>query len=444
MTFEVSKSTQFTVKELAIITKAGKIDITAIYEELNIFDSLFMPVMSGSVLIRDSVGLSSRLLFDGSEAILIEISKDKNSDIAEFKKSFRIYNQSNRQNEGLSSELYVLKFVSDELIFSDQKRINQSYEETYSEITKKILLDYLQVPENQLGGVYDSTVGIRKLVIPNLRPLEAIEWCAKRSVDESNSPNFLFFQNVTGYNYASLSTLLTKTEILNIKFDLKNTNESNPIEEISLARSLEVVTQTDNIEKTRSGVNASKFIGFDPVTRVVGVKNISYSDHFNSMKHANPNPNISVIPNRGGVTNDQAFDSKKTVSFFNAARQFSNYIKQKDPESLSKVDNLEDYKSQRVSIVKNLMSKRLKLVMPGNFQLSSGFMINLVAPNFAMKEKGASNEDQSLSGKYIIVAARHIIGYEKHETIVEVATTSSANEFIPVANQQQTGEILEY
>ena len=61
MSIELQKSTQFKVNELVIVTKAGPIDISNIYEEINIFDSLFSPVISGSILIRDSVGLSGRL-----------------------------------------------------------------------------------------------------------------------------------------------------------------------------------------------------------------------------------------------------------------------------------------------------------------------------------------------------------------------------------------------
>jgi hypothetical protein len=109
-------------------------------------------------------------------------------------------------------------------------------------------------------------------VIPNLRPIEAIEWCAKRAVDVDKSPNFMFYQNLTGYNFVTLSKLLTQQDILDIKFETKNQKGSNPINEISSARSLEVVKQTDGIEKTRSGVNAGKFIGFDPLTRTVGTK----------------------------------------------------------------------------------------------------------------------------------------------------------------------------
>jgi len=330
------------------------------------------------------------------------------------------------------------------LIYSDQQRINQAYENTYNEIVKRIMVDYLKLPQNQLGGTYDETVGIRKFVVPNLRPLEAIVWCTKRSVDINNSPNLFFFQNSTGFNFASLSNLLVKPEILNIKFEPKNTNESDDINQISSARSLEVVSQSNSVEKNRSGVNAGKFIGFDPMTGMIATKNISYDDHYSNMKHGNDNRNVSIIDNRDGTKNVEMFNSKKTVASFGTARKESKYIQKNDPTSLSKEDNIEDYLFQRKAIINNLMERRVKLVMPGNFDLSSGFNVNLLVPNIAKKEQGASNEDQTLTGKYLIVATRHIIGYEKHETIIEVATTSTDNDFIPVANPQQTQEILNY
>ena len=157
MSLEVKKSTQFKINELVIVTKAGNIDIASIFEEVNIFDSLMMPVMSGTILIKDSIGLSGKLLFDGSETILIDIAKDKNSDVASFHKAFRIFKQSDRQNDGLNSEIYTLHFVSDELMYSDQKRINQSYELTNAQIIERILLDYLKVPKNNLKGIINPT-----------------------------------------------------------------------------------------------------------------------------------------------------------------------------------------------------------------------------------------------------------------------------------------------
>ena len=119
MSLTVSKSTDYKINELAIVSKNGKIDISKIFIELSIFDSIYMPVMSGNVLIKDSVGMASKLLFDGSEVILIDIQKDEEGTIGNLKKAFRIYKQTDRSADGESSETYILNFVSQELLFSD-------------------------------------------------------------------------------------------------------------------------------------------------------------------------------------------------------------------------------------------------------------------------------------------------------------------------------------
>jgi len=434
------KSTQFEIIELVLVTKGGKIDIANICEEINIYDTLFLPVMSGNLVIGDSVGLSSKLLFDGSEAVLIHIKKDKNSEILDFKRAFRIYKQSDRSIVKPGLEKYILHFTSDELIYSDQQRVNQSYEANYSKIVERILIDYLKVPQNTLGGTYEFSSGIQKIVIPNLRPLEAIEWCAKRALDINQSPNFMFFQNVAGFNFATLSTLLTQPTILDIFYETKNIKGETAFDEIGGARYLEVISLNDNIERTRSGVNAGKFIGFDPVTRTISTKNISYGDHYLNMKHGNKTPNFTQIQSRDGTLNSEAFNSRKAVSIFNYNRQFSEYIKKKEPSSLSQKDGIESWLFQRKAIIKNLMSKRLKLVMPGNFQLSSGFNVNVNAPIIGSQ----SGEDKSINGKYLIVASHQIIGYEKHETIVEVASSSSDASYVPASDDEQQREILTY
>ena len=440
MSLSLLKSTQFFLDELVIVTKGGKIDIKNIYGEINIFDTMFLSVMSGNIIINDAIGLSSKLLFDGSESLLITIKKDKDSDILTFKKAFRIYKQTERQSSKPGLESYLLHFTSDELMYSDQQRINQSYETNYSKIVERILVDYLKVSENNLGGTYEFSSGIQKIVIPNLRPLEAIEWCAKRALDSKQSPNFMFFQNIAGFNFATLSTLLTQPAILDVTYETKNIKGENPFGNMGGARSLEVVSMNDNIERTRSGVNAGKFIGFDPVTRTISTKNISYGDHYSNMKHGNDTPNYTQIQNRDGGSNAQSFNSRKVVSIFDFNRQYSEYIKKRDSSSLSKGESIESWSFQRKAIIKNLMSKRLKIVMPGNFQLSSGFNVNVEAPIVG----SSRGDDKSINGKYIIIASRQIIGIEKHETIIEVASSSSDIGFISGSDAEQQEEILNY
>jgi hypothetical protein len=153
---------------------------------------------------------------------------------------------------------------------------------------------------------------------------------------------------------------------------------------------------------------------------------------------------LSIELNREGKDVRQSFDSKKTVSIFSAAQQLSSYIKKNDGTLLSVLDNMENFLFQRKAIIDLLMSKRIKVVMPGNFQLSSGFNVNVMAPTLGKKEQGADNLDPSMNGKYLIVASRQLIKYDKHETIIEVASTSTNNEFIPSASPKQNEAYLSY
>jgi hypothetical protein len=438
------QASKFSLNELSIVTKTGKLDISKIYEEINIFDSLLTPVMSGSIIINDSIGLSPKLIFDGSEVILIDIGKNNDSDSLRLKKAFRIYKQSDRRNINQNSEKYSLDFVSDEFIFSDQQRINQAYHTSYSDIVKKILTNYLKTPSTKLGGIFENTSGIRDVVIPNLKPIDAIEWCAKRSVDSKKSPNYMFFENNLGFNFVSLSSLLSQRELFNIKFSTKNLEETNVVDDLLSPRSYEVVNQTDKIKMTRSGVNAGTFIGFDPITRTVQNKRIGFEDHYNAMTHGNKTPNFSQSTNRGGELATEAYDSKKTVSSFVVNRKYSTYVKKYDSTSISKLENQEDFLFQRKAILFNLMNKRIKMVMPGNFQLTSGFNLNIRVPDFSLKETGGDNEDRAVSGKYLIVATRHIIGFDRHETILEVATTSNELGFIPQSTADQNQALSNY
>ena len=56
----------------------------------------------------------------------------------------------------------------------------------------------------------------------------------------------------------------------------------------------------------------------------------------------------------------------------------------------------------------------------------------------------SSGEDRSINGKYLIVASRQIIGYEKHETIIEVASSSSSASYVSASDAEQQREILTY
>jgi hypothetical protein len=423
----LSESTQFFIKEAAIQSKGGPIAIANLIEEIHFYDNLLLPVSSGEVVITDTAKLIERLRPE-NDTIQFYITKSPNSDIATFKKTFTIYSITNRKNLNNSSESYIIHFVANELIVSKQNKIAKGFKGKYSKFAQDILTDKrigLGLDLKQIGRIEESS-GIRRIIPPNIPALSTLEWCAKRALNTQNVPDFVFFSNVSGYNFCSLSRLLTQDPILDITFAPKNLEPDSSFSELSRARAFEVLSQTDTLTRLENGVDSGVFIGFDPITRTMGELPISGDQTFNSMKHANDNQIGSTIINKNGTSNKTNFNANQVLSVNSKNQRDSKYVKKKNPTIISENETQELFLQQRRAILSRLMEKRIRIVMPGNFQLSSGYIVNIVTPGFGASTRNEDpGFDRSLTGRYIITGTRHIISLRRQITIIEVATDST-------------------
>ena len=132
------------------------------------------------------------------------------------------------------------------------------------------------------------------------------------------------------------------------------------------------------------------------------------------------------------------YDSKVILYPFQTSRTTADYVKNNDNNTATIIDDTHTYVPQRKAIMNNLIQKRLTVALPGNFAISSGFVLQLDAPTFGLKEDGSSQKDESMVGKYLVIGARHIIRPDKHETVCELATDSTNRPFAKL----QTGDTL--
>jgi hypothetical protein len=434
MSLNLSQSTQFKIKDLTLITKLGNVNIAGIYQEINIYDSMFMPCIRGEILIQDAIGLSSKLLLDGSEYLSMEILKGEESGPTTFKKTFRIYRQSNRENINQNSEIYILHFASEEMIFSEQKKVNQSFNGTYTDIVNVILKKYLGVTSKKLGSIENSK-GLHTVIVPNLSPFDTMDWLSKRAVDSDFLPNFLFFENKYGYNFVSLTELIKREPIMNINFEPKNLSVSGG-QEFYGAREAKIINSTNYIESIKNGVYSGKFIGIDLLTRKVNINQIDFNQTYNKTKvHLNKYPNFTTAANRDGKDAAHMFDSKVSLYAFATTRKDTSWVKENDAQTGTNIDDTHAYVFQRAPILANLLQTTIHLNIPGNFGVTSGAIINLKMPIKSGKTEVGEGLDQTLTGKYIVTATRHVIKGDMHETVIEVATDSTNK---PLVRQQTT------
>jgi hypothetical protein len=417
MSFGIKSTTQYDLKTLVLITKYGSYDIRGVFSELNLFDSVLQPCISGNVVIVDSLGLNHTFKFDGTEFLKVEASKD--GDNLSIQKFFRIFKESDRKTNTMNSETYVLHFVSNEYIYSQQQTLNNYYSSTYGEIAKSILENKLKLKENVY--LVEQTSGIREVVIPNLKPMEALVWCSKRAVNELNLANFLFFENINGYRFVSLSTLKKQEPVMNVFFEPKNIQDSIGREFFG-ARDLEVISQFDYLDNLMSGVYSGTFIGFDPITRIIIEQPITFDDIFKDEK-LNKTTNQARDVNIDDYLNTEMIGSRRISFPTQISRQNAQYITTNDKKSLNLKETPEYFVLQRRAILKQLFAQRIKIALPGNFLITSGTTLNILKQKSSYYDEN-ENVDNSLFGKYLVIATRHIMTNDKHETVLELVTDS--------------------
>jgi len=435
--YSLKTTVEFSITELSLILPGGeKLDISSIFEEINLFDNMFTPCMSANIVIRDSINLFERLSLNGDEKILIRLGKsDDMPDDWRYSKEFSIYTISNRTNTNMTTQVYILHLVNPDFLFSVQNKVTQRYQGPYSSTVIKILNDHLKVPlqvpnlttgQSGIGSIF-PTNRIHDFIVPALSPFDAILQIAKRSTSKSNLPDFVFFETPqTGYNFAPLSELVQFDSRFDINFKLKNV-ERQIGNELLGATDFKVLSSFNLFDTIRDGSYAGKFVGFDTMTRTQSITTIK--DVFtNSDGITNDKSNLVSFENKSKKTPFDMPNSRVVTYPYALSRADLKYVQEKTPEAINKLDNTHEYVFQRKAILTNLMQKRMQVSLPGNFGLFTGNMVNLFVPRFGTKEQNGDATDAldtTLTGKYIIVGVRHIIKSNKHETIIEVASDSN-------------------
>ena len=323
-------------------------------------------------------------MIDGSEFVVIKIGKDEESNQTYIDKTFRVVKISNRQNTKQTSEMFILHFVSEEMVFSMQQKINQSYNTTYSDVVEKVLVNQLKVPKNKIAFI-EKTQGIHSLVLPNISPLETMDWVTKKAINNEGLPNMFFFENKYGYNFVSLSTLIDTAPIATINSEVKNVPGSEETEFYG-ARDIRIVNQFNHIENIQNGVYAGKFVGFDPMTRKLSVNNMDFMTTYNkTKKHLNKYPNFAGSKNRSNKDSAQMFDSKVSLYVYSTPRTTAEYVKRNDSKASNIIDDTHSYVFQRAPIIANLLQTTIHMNIPGNFGITSGYVIQLNLPKRSVK-----------------------------------------------------------
>lgn len=425
-------SQDFSIKSCFITNSSGqKLDFKNMVVEFNYFEDIFANGVNGMLLINDSTGYINILQLQGSEVLSLEIDKP-GLELA-LKGNYRIYAVSNRTQTNSTNQNYILKFCSEELFLNEQYRVSKSYnKKSVSDIVYDLALNQLKIPEQYLS--VEETQGLRDIVIPNFKPIQAINWIATFALPSSNKnvgAPYLFYEDREGWKFNSLLTLFQQEEYKTYQYSEKGLkSDQNPSvtdlnSEIVNVIQYEHIKNFDSISAAKAGVFSNKMHTVDPLRLKLGESNFNYEKYLSS---GPASLNDHVIPdtatNRFG---DRMVDTAGVVKFCisTTGQNENEYIKNKN---FGVNENLvEQTVPLRTAQIALFCLHRLKLIIPGDVYISIGYTIKFNLPQISYTNKSRQKvSDEFYSGKYLVTAVRHLYNQEgKFVTCIEICKEST-------------------
>jgi hypothetical protein len=398
--------------------------------EFNYFEDIFANGISGGLLINHSMGYINILQLQGSEVLVLEI--DKPGLDLPIKQNFRIYTIADRIATKSTNENYVIKFYTEELFLNEQYRISKSYTKMkISDIVNDLASNQLKIPSNKLK--IDKTAGLRDIVIPNFKPIQAINWLSTFAIADGakniGSP-FLFYEDRDGFKFKSILTLFQQPVYKTYEYsakglkDAKNPMVSDIAKEIVNVIQYEHVKNFDSITAVRSGAFANKMHTIDPLRLKLGETNFNYSEYIQkeTVKLNDNTIPVSAKNRFGDTVNDTAGVIKFCMT--TTGQSENEYIKNKNVSiNENRIEETVPYRTAQIAL---FCSNRLKLLIPGDVYMTIGRIIKFNLPEISYNDPSRKKkDDEFFSGKYLVTAVRHLYNQEgKFVSCIEICKES--------------------
>lgn len=414
-----------TVEELSIISSDGtKFSVINQMVAIQIFEDIFSPFITGSLIVKDSLDFVNAIPIIGQETLVMDIStpslKDK---FGRIQQQFCIYRIKNREVLGDKSITYELDFMSKEAIVDWNVKISKSYVGKVSDIAREILTDERVKFNNTKNLIIEETNNKTKYISNYWSPIKNINYlCENAKGDIGNSPSYVFFENRDGFNFCSLN-LLVQSPTVTQHFNYNNT--TRPIDSTGTAfrdvgmdyqriSSISITEGPNTLNRVRNGFMASTLI-----TNDITMKKYEYN-YFNAFfghqitKHLNEFPLVNW---RFPITYESKIITEPKYSYnFSGFRDATNT----------------DFLQNRIYEIQEKTDFKISIIVPGRFDYTVGQIMDVMTFKMQPANKSDINsdiEDEIISGRYLTTAINHFITREKHECTIELSKDSFIKDF---------------
>ena len=443
-----SQSQQFKVIEASISAdrfggfEANSFDVRTSIAEINVFESLDKPYLTGHITLLDDKALFDKINFQGTERIRIRMSSVDNNLNVVFDRVFIMtgIERSIKSNDNAKSSLYVFNLLDEHAYISSAKKISKSFNGRIDDILVKLLatemkldidLSYLYLPNGTKNLPLQANM---KGIIPNLTPIKAIKWLTRRATTVTGSPFFTYASmHDSNLRLGNLDAMLSQKAFntqLPYTYNPANVSSAEGQTEFEKTFGIKAIStakMSDSLKLLQLGGVGSQLQNTNLNTGQV------FSGHYSIRETLDRLHKNEIISDRQNVF-DTEFKLREvpideynshvyhTVTSSGTYGRYKSYHDEYDGNTLKK-------KLERKSLLNHLYKNMMHVTVEGaGFIISKagvGDIINLKVVNDNVEQSRESSEkdliDKRLSGDFIILDTRHTFQGTSHTVSMNVA-----------------------
>lgn len=204
-----------------------KIDITPQMAEFTIYQSVFSTILKADMVMNDAIGLMNNYPLTGEEVIEVTIEQkgeeEKGTNQKEFTKTLQFVItaiKDIKMSDDTRKMLYVIELASIEAFYNSKVKVSHAYYDKIEEIIKQVFSTYIQTNTDIVKQgfrkeitTYNETQNKFKIVVPSLKPLDAINWLSKYAVatEKDQYYTYSFYETLNGFVFKALQFPTYKT-----------------------------------------------------------------------------------------------------------------------------------------------------------------------------------------------------------------------------------------
>lgn len=406
MADDLKFSGDYTLDTLEIIGQYSTIDIKNLFAEFSLYEDLFSTGITCEILLSDAVNLPMYVPIIGEEKLRIVLKTPSLK--SSISLTFNIVVLANRQYIKDRQQIYVIRGISEGSFNSLKNTISKSYKGlTHSQMAADIFKQYV-VPGKSITDI-DETRYTEDIVIPSMKPIEAIRWLAARSVSKLDGASDYFFYETlkNGYKFKSVSKLMSDfldgpLEIPD--FNLSPSGLTKDVIDLSKVDGFNYESNINMKQNIERGMIASTLISYNLESKEILNTEFKYVSDFGGRTHIGGVPFVYNRDETGIIDNP-----KSRVLM----------------EQMGDQTKSDKRIQKRISLLQSLNTNRLKIAAPGNVLFEVGELAFVFIHSTEEVGSGAiPRYDAHLSGASLITAIRHKFNRTAHTLFLDVAKES--------------------